>query len=118
MLFLGWSLGNFDRFIVNFAILDISKEFHLNGSLTGIVLSSFFFCWVCVDANSRRLASRSFFWVSKGNYYRCILWSIFTILTGAAWSFASIIIIRFLFGIGEGGYFPSASKRNYELVST
>lgn len=41
MLFLGWSLGNFDRFIVNFAILDISKEFHLNGSLTGIVLSSF-----------------------------------------------------------------------------
>lgn len=41
MLFLGWSLGNFDRFIINFAILDISKELQLTESLTGIVLSSF-----------------------------------------------------------------------------
>ncbi|MES1044460.1 MFS transporter [Bacillus obstructivus] len=108
MLFLGWSLGNFDRFIVNFAILDISKEFHLNGSLTGIVLSSFFAGYALMQIPGGWLADR--FGYRKVIITAVFLWSIFTILTGAAWSFASIIIIRFLFGIGEGGYFPSASK--------
>ncbi len=42
LLFLGWSLGNLDRFIINYAILDISKDLHLNASSTGIILSSFF----------------------------------------------------------------------------
>ena len=39
-----------------------------------------------------------------------ILWSIFTGLTGAAWSLTSMIMIRFLFGIGEGGFQPASSK--------
>ena len=39
-----------------------------------------------------------------------LVWSIFTVLTGAARSFLSIIVIRFLFGVGEGSYFPAASK--------
>lgn len=39
-----------------------------------------------------------------------VLWSIFTGLTGAAWSMVSLAIIRFLFGIGEGGFQPSSSK--------
>ena len=39
-----------------------------------------------------------------------LMWSIFTALTGAVWSLASMIAIRFLFGIGEGGFQPSSSK--------
>ncbi|MNI35172.1 putative sulfoacetate transporter SauU [compost metagenome] len=31
-------------------------------------------------------------------------------MTGAAWSLGSILVIRFLFGIGEGGFQPAASK--------
>jgi len=38
-----------------------------------------------------------------------VLWSIFTIMTGFAWSFISLIAIRLLFGIGEGS-FPAASS--------
>jgi NAD(P)-dependent dehydrogenase (short-subunit alcohol dehydrogenase family) len=30
-------------------------------------------------------------------------WSAFTMLTAAAWSFGSLLVIRFLFGIGEAG---------------
>lgn len=37
-------------------------------------------------------------------------WSAFTALTGAAWSFASMVAIRFLFGIGEAGCFPMITK--------
>ncbi len=37
-----------------------------------------------------------------------IIWSIFTGLTGLAWSFAALLVIRILFGLGEG-MFPAAS---------
>jgi len=37
-------------------------------------------------------------------------WSAFTALTGAAWSFGSMVAIRFLFGIGEAGCFPLITK--------
>lgn len=38
-----------------------------------------------------------------------LLWSIFTILTGWASGFYFLIIVRFLFGAGEAGAFPTAS---------
>ncbi|WP_427110761.1 MFS transporter [Lysinibacillus xylanilyticus] len=38
------------------------------------------------------------------------IWSISTGLTALAWSLVAMIIIRFLFGIGEGGFQPSSSK--------
>lgn len=37
-------------------------------------------------------------------------WSVFTALTGMAWSLISMLIIRILFGIAEGSFFPAASK--------
>ncbi len=38
------------------------------------------------------------------------LWSVLTALTGAAWNFVSMMVIRFLFGAGEAGAFPSLAK--------
>lgn len=37
-------------------------------------------------------------------------WSLFTALTGWAWSFRSMVTIRFLFGVGEAGCFPIITK--------
>jgi ACS family glucarate transporter-like MFS transporter len=37
-------------------------------------------------------------------------WSSFTALTGAAWSYGSLWVIRFLFGAGEAGCFPVLTK--------
>jgi MFS transporter, ACS family, glucarate transporter len=37
-------------------------------------------------------------------------WSIFTSATAMAWNAASMITIRFLFGIGEAGAFPTATR--------
>lgn len=39
-----------------------------------------------------------------------LMWSIFTGLTAIAGSFVLLVIIRFLFGIGEGGFQPAAAK--------
>ncbi len=41
------------------------------------------------------------------------IWSVLTALTGAAWSYGSMLIIRFLFGAGEAGAFPSLAKVVY-----
>jgi ACS family glucarate transporter-like MFS transporter len=37
-------------------------------------------------------------------------WSLFTGLTGWAWSFRSMVAVRFLFGVGEAGCFPIITK--------
>ena len=36
-----------------------------------------------------------------------LLWSLFTALTGAAWNLTSLWVIRFAFGAGEAGCFPT-----------
>src|SRR3954468_11618002 len=37
-------------------------------------------------------------------------WSFFTAATGWAWSYASMLVTRFLFGAGEAGCFPNLTK--------
>lgn len=108
LLFLGWSIGNFDRFFMNYAILGISKDLQLSASQTGIVLSSFFAGYALMQIPGGWLADR--FGFRKIIIMAVFAWSVFTIISGMAWSFISLILIRFLFGLGEGSFFPSASK--------
>jgi sugar phosphate permease len=37
-------------------------------------------------------------------------WSIFTSLTAACWNAVSMVVVRFLFGVGEAGAFPIATR--------
>ncbi len=108
ILFAGWSLGNLDRFVMNYAVIFISKDLHLNATATGILLSSFFAGYALMQIPGGWLADR--FGSRKVLLTAIIMWSVFTTLTGAAWSLTSILIIRFFFGIGEGGYMPAGSK--------
>ncbi len=39
-----------------------------------------------------------------------LFWSVMTAITPLAWSFASLVVIRFIFGIGEAGAFPNATR--------
>jgi ACS family glucarate transporter-like MFS transporter len=43
-------------------------------------------------------------------------WSIFTGLTAAAWNFVSMLVIRFLFGLGEAGAFPGMARAVYSWI--
>jgi len=38
------------------------------------------------------------------------LWSLFTMATGWAWNLVSLVVCRFVFGIGEAGCFPNIAK--------
>ena len=44
------------------------------------------------------------------------LWSLFTMLTGAAFNAFSLVLIRLLFGVGEAGAFPGATRAIYNWV--
>jgi len=57
-------------------------------------------------------------WADKRGPRRVItvivsVWSLLTALTGAAWNYASMLVIRFLFGAGESGAYPTLSKVVY-----
>ncbi len=108
LLFLGWALGNLDRYIMNYAVLSITEDLSLSASSTGLILSSFFAGYAIMQLPGGWLADR--FGARKVLIASVILWSIFTGLSGVAWSLASMVVIRFLFGIGEGGFQPSSSK--------
>ncbi|UQZ82971.1 putative sulfoacetate transporter SauU [Paenibacillus konkukensis] len=89
-------------------MLGITKDLGLSASATGVLLSSFFAGYALMQIPGGYLADR--FGYRNVILISVLMWSVFTVLTGSAWSLTSMIVIRFLFGIGEGGYFPSGSK--------
>lgn len=44
------------------------------------------------------------------------LWSLFTALTGVAWNYGVLLVIRFLFGAGEAGAFPGMARAIYSWI--
>jgi MFS transporter, ACS family, glucarate transporter len=108
LLFLGWALGNLDRLVINYAILSIQEDLNLSASSTGIILSSFFAGYALLQMPGGWLADR--LGARKVLLISVVMLSIFTALTGLAWSLVSMVIIRFLFGVGEGSFMPASTK--------
>jgi len=108
LIFLGWCLGNMDRMSMSFAAVPIAKEFNLSASLIGLILSSFFIGYAFMQIPGGLLADR--FGSRKVLLVIVFVWSVFTGLTGAAWSLAALLVIRVLFGISEAGFSPSSMK--------
>jgi len=111
LLFIVWLVDYFDRLIMNFALPYIGKDFQLNHTQQGLLVSAFFITYAFSQLPGGVLADR--IGTRKTIAIAMIGWSAFTGLTGLAWSFSALIVIRFLFGIGEG-VFPGAS---YKAIS-
>lgn len=107
VLFCAWIVGYFDKNAINVASITISKEFGLKPNQIGLIMSSFFLSYAFMTLMGGFLADK--FGSRKVVTTIMVLWSIFTCLTGVAWSFTSLVVIRFLFGAAEGG-FPSATS--------
>ncbi len=45
-----------------------------------------------------------------------IVWSLFTALTGAVFTAVSLLVVRFLFGAGEAGAYPGATRALYSWL--
>lgn len=108
MVYIGYLICFIDRSAISIALSYIGRDLHLSTSTLGVVASAFFFSYALMQIPGGWLTD-------KFGTYRTIIaaiamWSVFTILTGFAWSLVSLIVIRILFGIGEGTY-PSASLK-------
>lgn len=108
LLFLGWCLSYLDRMAMNVGIVEVASHFNLTESTMGIVLSSFFAGYALMQIPGGWLADK--FGSRKVIVIAILFWSLFTVLTGMAWSLISMILIRFMFGLGEGAY-PAASSK-------
>ena len=97
-----------DRVCIATAATSIREELHLSAVQMGWVFSAFTLAYAIFEIPSgwlgdtigpRKVLTRIVLW-----------WSAFTMATGGAWSYISLLTFRFLFGAGEAGAFPNASK--------
>jgi D-galactonate transporter len=108
LLFLGGMINYLDRAALSVAAPFLTKELGLSPAELGIVFSVFFvgyasFCFVGGYA-SDRLGARNVFGIAS------IVWSVFCGLTATVFSFTSLLIVRVIFGMGEGPYGSAANK--------
>ncbi|MGI4861592.1 MAG: MFS transporter [Janthinobacterium lividum] len=108
LLYVGYMISYIDRSAIALALVHIGKDFHLGPAQLGVVLSSFYLSYALMQIPGGWLADR--FGSKVVVMTAIVLWSVFTILTGFAWSLTSLLVIRFVFGFGEGGYPPATLK--------
>jgi len=97
-----------DRVCISKIAPNIMAEMSLSKVQMGYVFSAFALSYAMFEIptarwadlmGARRVLTRIVVW-----------WSGFTIATAAAFSYASLLIIRFLFGAGEAGAWPSVAR--------
>ncbi|MET3906803.1 sugar phosphate permease [Bradyrhizobium sp. S3.3.6] len=108
LLYVAYCISYIDRAAISLALAQIGKDFNLQAADLGIVISAFFLGYAAMQVPGGWLSDRF------GSKYvvivTIVMWSLFTAFTSLAWSLTSLIAIRFVFGIAEGG-FPPASIR-------
>src|SRR5439155_948721 len=97
-----------DRVCISQAAPYLQEELGLTARQMGLAFSAFAWAYALFEIPGGWLGDR--FGPRKALTRVVILWSAFTAATGYAWNFASLIIIRFCFGMGEAGCFPNLTK--------
>ena len=96
-----------DRVTISLVGVRIKPAFHLNNEQFGWVLGAFALAYAIFEIPSALLGDR----IGQRKVFLHIVlwWSIFTALTGVVNGFTSLILVRFLFGMGESGAYPNSS---------
>jgi sugar phosphate permease len=97
-----------DRVVISSAVPSIQKEFGFSIVTMGWILSSFQWAYALFQIPGGWLGDR----IGPRRAMTLIVswWSLFTCFTVFAWSAGSMALIRFLFGMGEAGAFPIATR--------
>src|SRR5260370_23288799 len=97
-----------DRVNISTAAPVIAKEFGFDKVTMGIIFSAFVWSYAAFQVPGGWLGDR----FGARNVLTIIVgyWSIMTAATAAATGAVSFVIIRFLFGVGEAGAFPGATR--------
>jgi MFS transporter, ACS family, glucarate transporter len=97
-----------DRVAISVTRPDIARDLQLSAIQMGYVFSAFYLAYALFEiptgwwgdrVGTRSVLTRIVCW-----------WSTFTVLTGLAFSYPSLVVIRFLFGSGEAGAWPNVAR--------
>ena len=97
-----------DRVVMSAAVPSIQKEFGFSTITMGWILASFQFAYAIFNIPSGWMGDR--IGPRRALTLVVVWWSAFTALTAASFNATSMIICRFLFGVGEAGAFPIATR--------
>jgi ACS family glucarate transporter-like MFS transporter len=108
VLFLGYTLVYTDKFVIGLALVPIGQELGLDPAKTGLVLSAFFLGYSLFQIPAGwlndRIGSKKVLMLSMSILGLCAL------LFGFTWSLMTLILVRFMAGVGHAGY-PSACSK-------
>ena len=97
-----------DRVNISVAAPVISKEFGFDKITMGVIFSAFVWAYALFQVPGGWLGDR--FGARTVLTIIVSYWSIMTAATAAAFGATSFIVVRFLFGVGEAGAFPGATR--------
>src|SRR6476661_1782012 len=100
-----YAITYMDRVVISSAVPAIQKEFGFSIITMGWILSSFQWAYALFQIPGGWLGDR----LGPRRALTIIVswWSIFTSTTILSWNAASMAALRFLFGMGEAGAFPT-----------
>ncbi len=97
-----------DRVAIGVVAPQITKDLNLTKVEMGYVFSAFTVAYAVFEIPTAAWADRI---GCRGVLTRIVAWwSAFTMVTAAAWSYLSLLVIRFLFGVGEAGAWPCVGR--------
>ena len=97
-----------DRACISAAKDDIASDLQLSDQQMGWVLAAFSLGYALFQVPSGKLADR--YGPRKVMSVVCVAWSIFTAFTGIVRGLVPMIGLRFLFGVGEAGGYPTLAR--------
>src|SRR4029077_978821 len=100
------TLTYLDRICISIVGVRIKADLHLTNEQFGWVLAAFALAYALFEIPSGMLGDRI---GPKKVFIRIVAWwSIFTAITGLANGLIFLLIVRFLFGVGESGTYPNS----------
>ena len=101
-------LSYVQRVAISQATGPISHDLHISKQQMGLIFGAFGLSYALFEIPMGLLGDR--LGIKRVLAQIVLGWSLFTALTGAAWSAPSLYVIRFLFGAGEAGCFPNLTR--------
>lgn len=102
------ALTYLDRLCISVAGPTIMQEFNFTPVQMGYIYSAFTFAYALFEVPSGWFGDR--FGTRKALTRIVLWWSAFTMLTAATAGFASLFVVRMLFGAGEAGAIPNSAS--------
>jgi MFS transporter, ACS family, glucarate transporter len=97
-----------DRVTISLVGVRIKTAFHLSNEQFGWVVGAFALAYAIFEIPSGMMVDRI---GQRAVFIRIVLWwSFFTALTGMTMGLTTLLLTRFLFGMGESGAYPTSSS--------